>query len=241
MLKLIVFILLISDSRVFAGVLTLDVGEEAWPPYSFYRDKTHKGIMVEVLENLIADEDLELKISFLPELRASRELEHCNVDAKPKAMEWIEHPKKYLWSDPVVISQDIVVTRKGNTFTTKDQLNGKIIGTVRGYSYPTLEKKFSDHIMLRADASSTLKMLEMLAKGHTDAAITNLHVFKWYLKNQSELATNLISTKVIIDQAPYRFQFCTSSEWTKLMPIINKNIAKLKNSGELDQILKRYQ
>lgn len=241
MLKLVILTMLFSPCELLARVLKFDVGEEAWPPYSFYTDAQNRGIMIEVLEKLIAKDGIEVKVSFLPEIRATRELDHCHIDVKPKAIEWVEKAQNYLWSDPVVISQDIVITRKGKMITAVSQLNGKIIGTVRGYSYPTLEKSFKSNTIKRADASSTLKMLEMLAKEHTDVAVTNLHVFKWYLKNYPELATKLISTKVVVDQAPYRFQFCTSNEWKKLIPKINKNIAELKSSGELDLIIKRYE
>ncbi len=237
MSKFILYSLLSLHSALFAATLKL----EAWPPYSFYRNEQHKGIMVEILESLIADEGLKLEISFLPENRANREIEQCHVDVKPKAKEWVSEAHKYLWSDPVVTSQDIIVTTISRPYKNLSELHGKVLGTVRGYTYPKLEKLFSSHKVERADAASTHKMLEMLSKGHTDAAITNLHVLKWYQKQYPELAANLKSTAIIVDQAPYRFQFCAAEKWKMMLPRLNLKLKQLKTSGRIDQILSRYQ
>lgn len=241
MIKKLIVLLIISLVNAQASPLKFDVSEEAWPPYSFYNDQNNKGIMVEVLESLIADEDLELKISFLPEIRSNRELELCTVDVKPKAMEWVDSPNKYLWTDPVVISQDVIITRKISHYERLEDLQGKVLGTVRGYNYPKLESDFERGKIKRADASSTLKMLEMLAKGHTDAAITNKHVFQWYLRKNALLEKELMPTNIVIDQAPYRFQFCPSPRWRELLTRLNKKLSKMKQSGSLDKILQHYQ
>lgn len=241
MSKFILLSLFTMHGALLAASLKLDVSEEAWPPYSFYRNEQHKGIMVEILESLIADEGLKLEISFLPEIRANREIEQCHVDVKPKAKEWVSEAHKYLWSDPVVTSQDIIVTTISRPYKNLSELHGKVLGTVRGYTYPKLEKLFSSHKVERADAASTHKMLEMLSKGHTDAAITNSHVLKWYQKQYPELAANLKSTAIIVDQAPYRFQFCAAEKWKMMLPRLNLRLKQLKTSGKLDQILSRYQ
>lgn len=241
MTKKFCVLLLMSFINVHAASLRLDVSEEAWPPYSFYNDKSNKGIMVEVLENLIADENLDLKISFLPENRSRRELDLCTIDAKPKAMEWVKDPKKYLWTDTVVVSQDVIIIRKIGHYKHLKELQGKVIGTVRGYSYPKLEKDFDNAKIIRADANSTFKMLEMLAKGHTDAAVTNKHVFQWYQKKYALLANELTVTNIVIDQVPYRFQFCPSPRWKNLLARLNKRLNQMKQSGKLEKILNRYQ
>ncbi len=162
------------------------------------------------------------------------------IDAIPRAMEWVEHPENFQWSDPVLNSQDVIIQRKENNFQSLDQLHKKVLCTVIGYTYPQLNPLFDKKSLVRADARDTEAMLSTLQRQHCDAAVTNIHVFNWHKKTKPEITKDLIASSIVVGSAPYRFQFNQDKKWTDFIKRFNQQLKEMKIRGELEKIISRY-
>ena len=94
------------------GTITLSVPPQGWPPYVIQNESDEKpeGILADVLREIALAEGYELRLVFYPEKRGHMLLQEGRVDVIPKAMEWVEDPSTFLWTDPVIDSADVVVS-----------------------------------------------------------------------------------------------------------------------------------
>lgn len=215
---------------------------EGWPPYLIPQEKS--GIMVDVLQNIATKIGFKVITHHYPDKRCKMMLEQQTIDIWPKAQEWTRHPDHYLWTDPVVSSDDILIFRKGEKTPIKsqDDLEGMRIGCVYGFSYPELAALFESRLAVRQDALNTESMLEMLKIGRTDVAVTNRLVAGWVIKNSPMLEMDEFQFgDVKLESAPYRFAFSKNDKWIDFIYHFNKELMRMRITGELQTILDRYQ
>ena len=126
-----------------AQVINFNIGQHDWPPYIISDSKDHKGIMIDVFTSIAEELNHKIMIHQLSPQRGLQSIELGEVDAIPRAMEWVEYPEKYNLSEPVINSQDVMIFRTGHVAATLDQLKRKVICTVIGYQYPQLSPLFA--------------------------------------------------------------------------------------------------
>lgn len=240
-MKIIAVIILLSIvPHIFAQTVKFDVGMQEWPPYSYYKSTKDMGIMPEVFMRIMTKMNLTSEIVKLSEERAYKNMIEGNTDARPKAKEWVKLPDQFLWSDEVIPAEDVIILPIESKFVALENLEGKIIGTVRGYSYPIMSSFFDTKKMQRDDSRDTASMLNALNIKHSDAAITNREVFYWYKRNSPELVTNLYASEIVVGSVPYRFQFTKNIFWTEKIALINKILDEMKKNGEIEQIVQKH-
>lgn len=242
-MKLIVFwfSIFLNHSLYSAPLINLNVGLHDWPPYIISNSEDYRGIMVEVFEAITKDLHYQVKIHHHSTQRGLRILTTGEIDATPRAMEWVDHPENYQWSDPVVDSQDVIILRQDTKVRSLEQLHQKVLCTVIGYTYPQLNPLFANKTLVRADARDTEAMLSTLQRQHCDGAVTNIHVFNWHRKTRPEMTKDLVASSIVVGTAPYRFQFNQDKKWTDFIKRFNQRLKEMKARGELDKIINRYQ
>lgn len=222
--------------------IIMAVPAKGWPPYIVTEKKPH-GIMVDVMRQIAATADVKLECATYPDMRALIRLRDGRVDAYPKSREWVVDPDNYLWTDPVLDSQDVLIFRKGNiwNFDQPHQRDGKRIGCVLGYRYPGLEPLFTSQTIKRASAPDSRTMLRMLSRRRTDAAVINKNVAIWRMNTTPDLrAEDFVFSDKPLASAPYAFAFTRTREWTAFIAHFNRELAAMKKDGRLRAILNKY-
>ncbi|OIQ52073.1 Bacterial extracellular solute-binding protein, family 3 [Pseudodesulfovibrio hydrargyri] len=239
---------LLGPARAHAleGTILLGGPHEGWPPFFIPAadGEPATGIMPDVLRAVANRLDLKVAEVYYPDKRAMLYLADGSLDSWPKSEKWVDDPQRYLWTDPVVVSTDVVVYRKQSPipFQSPEDLIGRNICVVLGYSYPTLEPLFDQGLIRPWKAPSTKLMLKMLGRGHVDGAVCNRFVAQWILREDEGLnPEDFAFAETAVDSAPYRFAFTRAGNWEGFIERFNRELKAMREDGRLEAILKRYQ
>lgn len=232
-------------NEVGAEGKTIHIGvpRHGWPPYLIVEQDHISGIAVDIIRQIGARQGNLIKFGYYPKKRAHRMVEKGEIDAWFDAKEWSASPQRYLWTDPMVDSEDRLMCRKDSPlgYNQVDDLFGKTIGTHLGYYYPRLESHFENGSIVRADTQGETAMLKMLFFGRTDAAVINKLVALWVIKNDQRLQpADFTFCEQVLDRAGYRIMFTRKPVWSAFIYSFNTELAAMKNDGRIDQIISRY-
>ncbi len=242
-LTLLVLLLLFKTAPVFSSQqIVFNITSKGLPPYMIKEaGQPDSGIMLDVLQ-LIADKhNYSVKPVGIPKKREISQLDLGKLDAVPLAMEWVPHPENYAFTDPVVKARDVLFSLKSSPVRLNDikELFGKKLGTHLGYHYPTLEDYFNSNQIQRSDAGTEKEMLGMLIYERTQGAVLNELVGQWLIKNNPLWQHQFYISKKAINQVDYRIMF--NKRWHKFVKLFNQELAIMKQDGQLQAIISRYQ
>jgi polar amino acid transport system substrate-binding protein len=203
--------------------------------------------MVDVISVISDKLGYQLELRPLPEKRAEAYLKAAKLNCIPDSRSWTEDPDKYLWTDSVLISRDVIIFRKNefhNVNSLKEIYKGEVksIGTILGYNYPTLQPLFSSGKIQREDIISTPSLLKVLQLGRVDAVVTNKFVAEWIINNDItwSLSYDMFRFGPTVAEAEYRYRFIKDDNWLPFISKFNDELAKMKKNGELQNIFDNY-
>lgn len=250
-LALLIPVALLSQQADFAMAedrpkLVLSVPENGWPPFIIISPLSTKpeGIMIDVIQEIAKAEGYDLRFAAYPEKRGPLMLREGVVDAFPKAQEWMTKPSDYQWTDPIIDSADVVVSRRDDPvrFTTPDDLEDVDVGLMFSYRYPKLEPLINRHFLTTHRAGSVYNLLRMVCHGHVDCAVVNPLVARWLIRNHQDLDLHDFTfSETVLDSAPMRFAFIKGDRWKPFIARFNAILKKMKKDGRLDEIIASYQ
>lgn len=246
-LSLLLLCFLAASPRARASEETILLGgpHEGWPPFFIPapNGQPATGIMPDVLRAVAGRVDIKVVEAYYPDKRGMLYLTDGSLDAWPKSEKWVDDPQRYLWTDPVVVSTDVIVSRKRSPlpYHSPQDLVGRDIGVILGYSYPTLEPLFKRGLITPFRAPATKHMLRMLDRGHVDGAVCNRFVAQWILREDEGLAhEDFLFSETPVDSAPYRFAFTRARDWTEFVERFNSELKAMREDGRLEAILDQY-
>ncbi len=213
---------------------------KGYPPYMIKEaSKQERGIMVEVLQNIATKLGYAVETKGIPTKRVDNLIIKGGLDATARAKEWANNPEDYEFTDVIVRARDVLFSLNKNpiTFRTIDDLLDKDIGTNLGYSYPILEPYFKDNRIRRNDTANGTAMLNMVLKGRTDAAVINELVAKWIIM-QNQWQNNFAISSKEVGGFDYRIMF--NKKWKSFVKKFNKELTLMKQNGELERIISKY-
>ncbi|MDM8550507.1 transporter substrate-binding domain-containing protein [Desulfobacterales bacterium HSG2] len=109
-----------------------------WPPYTMMENKQPSGIDIEIGRELCKRVGIKPKFRMLPWQRALKYMKNGKVNAllTPK---YSEERGKFMYypSEPIRIEKRVLLVQKGSDIKVDklDDLKGRKVGVVRGYSY----------------------------------------------------------------------------------------------------------
>jgi polar amino acid transport system substrate-binding protein len=237
-------LLLCSEGTGYARDLVLFMTNEDWPPFQISDPAFKgKGVIVDVLTEIATPLGLPLKVQVLPERRGWDMLDHGELDIFLTAREWTEDPDRYLWTDPLMLNEDVLLFRADSTlrYVSPASLQGRCVAAMEDFVYPALEPSFREGKIKRIDCGSPYNMLEMLDLGRVDAALVNRSETLWLFRNHPELHPERFRMdKTPFDSAWYRFLLPRGQGWEAYIGLFNKRIKAMKRDGTLNAILDRY-
>jgi polar amino acid transport system substrate-binding protein len=214
------------------------------PPYYIEgSEEQGNGILMDVLRAVTGPLDRTVTFMRLPDKRGWFMLAHGGVDVYATAKDWIENPDRFLWTDPFMDNDDVLVYRAGSPqiYSGPESLYGKTVACIRGFVYPALEGQFGPGRITRIDATSPEAMLELLVRGRADAVLVNHTEIRWILRTNKALEPHRfrIDPKPV-GRALFRFLFPKDRGWEPMVDQFNRRLRSMRKDGSLKAILDRY-
>ena len=214
------------------------------PPY-FMEEPEHQGsgILVDVLKAVIEPLDYTFTIKRLPDKRGWHMLENGGVDVYASAPEWVSHPDRFLWTDPFMINEDVLLYPAESTlrYARPEDLYGRTVAGIKGFAYPALEPHFGPGKVSRLNATSPDAMLKLLLFGRADAVLVNRTEILWMFRNRKDLRPQQFRLdETPVERAYYRFLFSRNRGWEPVLEQFNRRLETMKQDGSLEAVLDQY-
>lgn len=216
------------------NVLIMGTNAE-FPPYEFYEGKKIVGIDAEFAEAIADKLGMEFKIEDMAFESIIPAVESGKVDLGAAGMTVTEVRQKQVdFSDTYYTGrQVIIVSEENKEITGPDQLEGKKIGVMLGFTgdiYAT--EQFGDKNIQRFSKGS--EAVQALLQGKIDAVINDDQPAQTYVKQNKGL--KILETKYAEDN----YAMCFKKGNKELVEKVNKAIKDLKEDGTFDKIVKKY-
>jgi polar amino acid transport system substrate-binding protein len=166
-------------------------------------------------------------------------MEHGEVDVRCYAAQsWLPNQSgDYIWSILLWTQPDLLISRPAQPDPViPANLPPQSIGTVLGYSYPTLQPLFDASRLHRDDARNQEQVLEKLQAGRNRYAVSNQWTLDWF--NQRLIPKQqLLSVAVLQEQ---RVGCYVRNDPKVPVQRILRTLVRMKMSGEIDDIIRLY-
>jgi polar amino acid transport system substrate-binding protein len=175
----------------------------------------------------------------LPRARIDTAMERGDVDVRCYVTPaWLNNLSgDYTWSIPLLVQRNVLVTAHVPPLSVVlDSLAPQHIGTVIGYSYPTLEARFASGQFSREDSRSEEQVLQKLVAGRFKYAVSN----EWILDrfNQQLPPTERLHTVAVIEEQSLGC-YVRNDPRVPGQQIL-RTLLRMKMSGEIDEIINLY-
>lgn len=225
-----------SDAKVFR----FNISPNGYPPYMIVDQDAPSGIMWDVVSLISERLGYQIVAKKIPRKRVDQMLLDGYIDGTSRAVEWTQNPEDFLFTEPVVDVQEVFFTPKstGDTYHSPEDLFSKTVVAHLGYIYPALEPHFESGAIKRFDVSQDKDMFNFLLHGERfDAAVVDLLVGKWILKNEGLQDQFTVSSG---DISSYGFRIMLRKESRLFVDEFNVELGRIRKSGELAAILANY-
>lgn len=234
-------LLLVSLSVAAAEVPLRFVVSDSWamPMVQMERGRPTQGILHDMIISLATQVGMPAEFHVLPRARVQNAMDHGEVDIRCHVSQsWLPNLSgDYIWSVPLVVQRDLLIGRRDSpTSVNLADLPRQSIGTVRGYSYPTLQPLFDADRQHREDARNQEQVLEKLLAGRYRYAVSNQWTLDWF--NQRLLPDRQLQSVALVHEQTVG---CYMRNNAKL-PVqrILDTLLQMKTSGEINDIIRLY-
>ncbi|KPG98606.1 amino acid ABC transporter substrate-binding protein [Pseudomonas sp. RIT-PI-q] len=234
-------LLLISLNGTAAESPLRFVVPDSWamPMVQLERGKPIQGILYDVMVSLATQVGVPAEFHVLPRARVQNAMEHGEVDVRCYAAQsWLPNQSgDYIWSIPLWTQPDVLISRKSPlTAVVAANLPPQSIGTVLGYSYPTLQPLFDADRLRREDARNQEQVLEKLLAGRYHYAVSNQWTLDWF--NQRLLPDRQLQGVAVL-QTQNVGCYVRNDPKVPVQRIL-RTLLRMKMSGEIDDIIRLY-
>lgn len=234
-------LLSISLNGVAAEAPLRFVVPDSWamPMVQLEQGRPTQGILYDVMLSLATQVGVPAQFHVLPRGRVQSAMEHGEVDIRCYAAQsWLPNQSgDYLWSIALFTQPDLLISRPApQSAVNPANLSRQSIGTVLGYSYPTLQPLFDANQLHRDDARNQEQVLEKLQAGRNRYAISNQWTLDWF--NQRLLPDQQLQGVAVLQEQSVG---CYVRNDPKVpTQRILRTLVRMKMSGEIDDIIRLY-
>lgn len=171
--------------------LTTDV----WPPFT--DTNGNKSILTVLVQEALYRRDVNSSIEFEKPGITIERIDKGDFDGSPALWKSPDREEKYVYSEPYLYNQLILVGQKGSdvSISSFSELKGKRLGVVEHYAYGNFEKE--NEIELVKGANNQ-KNLEKLLSGEIDYMLVDALLIQYMLKYQ----LNDVTAHLALGQKP---------------------------------------
>ncbi|MFJ4607374.1 substrate-binding periplasmic protein [Pseudomonas atacamensis] len=211
----------------------------AMPMVQLQGGRPTQGILHDILLSLATQVGAPAQFVVLPRARVQSAMEHGDIDVRCYAAQsWLPNQSgDYIWSVPLWFQRDLLISRKEQPAQINpDQLPRQAIGTVLGYSYPTLQPLFDADQLQREDARNQEQVLEKLLAGRYRYAVSNQWTLDWI--NQRLLPEQQLQGVAVLQEQ--NIGCYVRNDPNVPVQRILRTLLRMKMSGEIDDIIRLY-
>lgn len=206
------------------------------PPLLFEHEQELTGIVPEYTRAIVDALGRKGTLSLLPRNRLTMYMEKGSVDFLCyTSFDWADDKDSFLWADNLFYKKEVILGPAPMPKLLKD-LKGKTLGTMLGYSYPKLNDYFKDKTIIREDGPTEEANLNKLRNDHIEYLIIDELFLDYYKKNNPDIDKG--RERLVLQQYPVSCSLSKKGRVT--VKELNKAIAKVKSSGKLREIFKKY-
>lgn len=224
-----------------AGVLRLNVGPNGYPPYLIIApDGKYSGIVWDVVTQIAGRLDYQVAPHQIPRKRVNQMILDGYIDATPRAREWTEEPERFLFTQPITEIREVFFTTRDNAFEywEPSDIEGETVVTHLGYRYPELEPLFEAGKAKRFDVAKDRDMFRFLLDAeHFEVAVADEAVGRWIIRNNGWQNELKVSDGAISN---FGYRLMLAPGWQSFVEDFDRELVKMKATGELSAILNQY-
>lgn len=232
----------------YAEEYLVHTGPNGYPPFMFVHEHagstSYSGIVVDLLDAFeAANPEFNRSYNAMSRTRTNLHIkrgEFSDLMFFSPLFASEDTKKKYLFTEDLFVSKDIVVTRRNSGFKYKEHadLYGKNVAILRGYSYGEFDLMFKKGLVTPVAVDRHTQAVGMLSKGRVDAYFGNIHVTPFYMKQVGLPLSDFHFSDVAMFEIEYAFMI--HSDKRKLYNALNRFIAEHKSNGSLQRIIDKY-
>lgn len=211
----------------------------AMPMVQLERGRPIQGILHDVMISLATQVGAPAEFHVLPRARVQGAMERGEVDIRCYAAQsWLPNQSgDYLWSILLWTQPDLLVSKQAPPLPiVPADLPRQSIGTVHGYSYPSLQPLFDTERLLREDARNQEQVLEKLLAGRYQYAVSNQWTLEWF-NQRLQPEQQLQGVAVLQSQ---KVGCYVRNDPNVPVQRILRTLLRMKMSGEIDDIIRLY-
>lgn len=211
----------------------------AMPMVQIERGRPTQGILYDMMLSLATQVGVPAQFHVLPRARVQNAMEHGEVDVRCYAAQsWLPNLSgDYIWSIPLFFQRDLLISRQDQPPNADPaHLPRQSIGTVLGYSYPTLQPIFDTDRLWREDARNQEQVLDKLLAGRYRYAVSNQWTLDWF--NQRLLPGQQLQAVAVLQEQ--KVGCYVRNDPNVPVQRILRTLLRMKMSGEIDDIIRLY-
>lgn len=241
MFRIIILLSTLFASALFAASDTLTMAISNWEPYKG-DNLLNKGVTTEITKTALEKAGYSVKVVSLPWKRALHEVSDGRYHILPAIWSTPEREKKLLFTEPILASRVVVVSRKEsahNVNKLKD-LSGLTIGVGRGWGYP---KEFLEDTNFTKQPVSDLTLnVKKLIFGRVDAIVGEVYAVRYtLLKHFPEHESKLHYSTWSIQEKPLRVAITREHVNHKVITKrFNNALKEMEHDGTLEDIISKH-
>lgn len=225
------------------GLLVFSYNEEGYPPYLIREKNRITGITIDILRDALNELGVKLLITLQPEKRGHQLLTRGQVDARGKALEWVDKPGEFKWSAPFLESSSVIISNAKAPITYDALLTGRglTIAAILGFHYPELDEHQHLGRVTRVDVRDAEKLLLLVHKGRVDGAVIDLFTARWLIRQNPEYSPDDFHiTTPTLSTVGYRLMFNGNLNWEPFIKRFDAEVARMRDNGRIKAIINRY-
>lgn len=214
------------------GTLTMATNAE-FPPYEYYEGGEIVGIDVEIAAAIAEEMGMEFEVedmafdSIIPAVQSGKaDFGAAGMTVDEKRMQSVD------FSDSYATATQVIIVREDSDIATPDDLEGKTIGVQLGTTGDIYASDIPDATVEQYNKG--FEAVQALTQNKIDAVVIDGEPAKVFVSQNEGL--KILDEALTVEE----YAICVKKGNTELVEAINAAIAKLKESGELQEIVDKY-
>ena len=214
------------------GTLVMATNAE-FPPYEYYENQDVVGIDVEIAREIAKELGMELKVEDMAFDSIVLAVQGGKADIGAAGMTIEEDRLEYVnFTDPYTKAAQVIILNEDSDIAAPDDLAGKKIGVQLGTTGDLYADDIEDATVERYNKG--MEAVQALTQNKVDAVIIDREPAKVFVKENEGL--KILDEEFTIED----YAIAVSKDNDELREQINEILAKMKESGKLQEIIDKY-
>lgn len=213
--------------------------DTTYPPFEFQVGGEYTGIDIDIINAIAQSQELDIELRPMDFVGIIPSLESDELDLAIAGMSITDERKEILdFSEPYFDAGLTLVVNADNTeVTSLEDLEGKVVAVKNGTTGSKFARENQEEYGYRiADFEDSPSMFLDVANGHADVLLEDYPVIA-YAITKRDLKLKTVGDRLTDDQ--YGIAVLKGQNGD-LLEKINTGLQELRDSGEYDEILKKY-